>query len=256
MSREVELAIREARKKKLASITPLVPVETIRKVNLLETEISMVKESLKKIPKATNGSDGYTPIKNIDYFDGKDGKAGKDGKDGIDGKDGKPGKDGINGKDGSPDTPQEIRDKLSTLKGRDRLDAKHIQNIDKYVSLSVTQFGGGNGGVSDGKVKVDASDTADYLENQVEAGSNVTITKNAGKLKIAASGVGGTTNHDELNNLGYTESGHTGFEPARGVDDNYVTDSEKSVLTELDTSGIYKDASNVSAIDLENRQLS
>lgn len=33
-----------------------------------------------------DGKDGYTPVKNKDYFDGKDGKDGKDGRDGVDGK--------------------------------------------------------------------------------------------------------------------------------------------------------------------------
>lgn len=60
-----------------------------------------------------DGVDGRTPVKDIDYFDGKDGAPGKDGKDGytpkkgidyFDGKDGQPGKDGapgVNGKDGT-----------------------------------------------------------------------------------------------------------------------------------------------------------
>lgn len=56
-----------------------------------------------------DGVDGYTPIKDVDYFDGKDGVNGKDGKDGytpikgvdyFDGKNGVDGKDGQNGVDG------------------------------------------------------------------------------------------------------------------------------------------------------------
>lgn len=41
-----------------------------------------------------NGTDGYTPIKGVDYFDGKDGYTPVKGVDYFDGK------DGVNGKDG------------------------------------------------------------------------------------------------------------------------------------------------------------
>ena len=97
-----------------------------------------------------------TPVKGKDYFDGKDGKNGRDGKDGKDGarglrglsgkdgKDGRNGKDGKDGKDGSPDTPYEIRDKLSSLKGNERLDAKAIKNLAKEMgSVTFTGMGGG-----------------------------------------------------------------------------------------------------------------
>ena len=135
-----------------------------------------IEKSLEKI-KGKDGEDGYTPVKGKDYytpeevkeikkevtpvkgkdyFDGKDGKNGRDGKDGKDGarglrglsgkdgKDGRNGKDGKDGKDGSPDTPYEIRDKLSSLKGNERLDAKAIKNLAKEVgSVTFTGIGGG-----------------------------------------------------------------------------------------------------------------
>lgn len=44
------------------------------------------------------------------------------------------------------------------------------------------------------------------------------------------SGGGGVKDHDLLNNLDYALSGHTGFAPALGADDNYVTDAEKLAL--------------------------
>lgn len=47
---------------------------------------------------------------------------------------------------------------------------------------------------------------------------------------VDVSGGPGTTNHADLTNLDYASSGHTGFEPAKGADDNYVTDTEKSNL--------------------------
>lgn len=54
----------------------------------------------------TNGIDGYTPIKGIDYFDGQDGRDGRDGQDGytpikgIDYFDGAKGEKGDKGEDG------------------------------------------------------------------------------------------------------------------------------------------------------------
>lgn len=52
------------------------------------------------------------------------------------------GKPGEKGKDGSPDTPVQVKDKLESLKGDDRLDAKAIKNLPKAVQ----QFGGGGRG--------------------------------------------------------------------------------------------------------------
>ncbi len=64
--------------------------------------------------------------------------------------------------------------------------------------MSQAQRGSAGGGSSSPTVKVSAADTtANYLENKIVAGTNVTITKlNAGgneQLRIAASGGGGGT---------------------------------------------------------------
>lgn len=50
--------------------------------NIHEDVQNTVQEEIErlKIPQVNVGKDGYTPIKNIDYFDGKDGKDGADGK--------------------------------------------------------------------------------------------------------------------------------------------------------------------------------
>ena len=131
----------------------------------------------KKLVKVS-GSDGYTPKKGVDYFtktevsemvnkikeeatpkkgvDYKDGKSGRTPVKGVDyltpseiselKKQVKPikGVDYEDGKDGSPDTPYEIRDKLSSLRRNERLDAKYIKNLDKQVgSLKITGMGGG-----------------------------------------------------------------------------------------------------------------
>lgn len=49
---------------------------------------------------------------------------------GIPGRDGMHGKDG---RDGSPDDPQEIKNKLQSLKGDDRLDASAIKNLPTQI---------------------------------------------------------------------------------------------------------------------------
>lgn len=73
-------------------------------------------------PKGEDGKDGAPGI------NGKDGRDGLDGRDGINGKDGI---DGLDGKDGSPDTPKDIKTKLESLKGKDRLKKDAIQGLDE-----------------------------------------------------------------------------------------------------------------------------
>lgn len=157
----------------------------IAKNKEIKEEMKRLNEKIETIKiKGYKGDDGYTPVKGKDYFDGKDGKDGKDGytpvkgKDYFDGKDGKngkspdpetvasklksdkeftkkvKGKDGKDGKDGSPDTPYQVRDKLSTLKGNERLDAKHIKNINKQISLSIKGMTVSSDGSSDGDVGI------------------------------------------------------------------------------------------------------
>ena len=143
------------------------------------------EQHILNIKQGKAGKDGYTPKKGVDYFDGKDGytpQKGADyftpkeikqfkkevtpvkGKDYFDGKDGKDGKNGIDGVDGTTTIihkeedlePKEIRDRLEKLKGSERLDAKAIKNLDKYLGKSKVIYqmmGGGSseggGGVSD-----------------------------------------------------------------------------------------------------------
>lgn len=47
---------------------------------------------------------------------------------------------------------------------------------------------------------------------------------------VGSSGGEGTSDHAALTHLAYADSGHTGFEPAKGADDNYVTNAEKIVI--------------------------
>lgn len=72
----------------------------------------------------------------------------------------------------------------------------------------------------------------------VEASSDVSVVCASGKiLKTTGSGtwacaddIGAATDHSTLSNLTYAAAGHTGFAPALGADDNYVTDAEKIVI--------------------------
>lgn len=75
------------------------------------------------------GMQGIQGVKGEKGDRGERGLQGERGKDGRNGKDGQEGKDGKDGKDGSPDTPQQIKTKLETLRGNDRLDASAIKNL-------------------------------------------------------------------------------------------------------------------------------
>ncbi len=103
-----------------------------------EIELRINKDDFKAklgIKDGKNGKDGKTPVKGVDYFDGQKGDPGEsivglEGPPGPPGESikGDPGKDGL---DGSPDTAFEVRDKLQTLSGGDRLDASYIKNLPK-----------------------------------------------------------------------------------------------------------------------------
>lgn len=93
----------------------------------LQNALSKVDAKLRTI---RNGRDGR---------DGKDGKPGRDGRDGIDGINGE------NGQDGSPDTPEQVRDKLESLEGEERLDASAIKGLDAKIKEGTTGAGGNAG---------------------------------------------------------------------------------------------------------------
>ena len=182
-----------------------------------------------------------TPIKGKDYFDGEPGKDGKDGadgttptvdedgiakrvfskikvRDGVDGKDGTPGKDGQNGKDGSPDTGDQIRDKLSKLKGDKRLSASAIKDfpeltpdelLAKLVKIPINQR----------SVLVPKQNAADGdlrwhggggQVNAVVAGTNITVDNTDPANPIINSTGGGGTPATPLNSLQFNNSGAFG----------------------------------------------
>ena len=85
----------------------------------------------------------------------------KDGRDGKDGKDGLPGKAGING---NKIKSEEVRDKLESLKGDERLDISAIKGMDKYEKRMKEVEGrpvggyGGGGSARDFFKDIDISD--------------------------------------------------------------------------------------------------
>jgi hypothetical protein len=66
----------------------------------------------------------------------------KDGKDGRDGASIK-GDKGERGSSGSPDTPGQVRDKLETLQGDDRLDKSAIKGLEELLNKKTVVMGGG-----------------------------------------------------------------------------------------------------------------
>lgn len=164
ISPEIDRLLREAKRRK--SMKPEM-IETIKEeiqdslqgvnaINEVFKRIELLKikgdkgDKGEKGEPGINGKDGVNGINGKDGRNGVDGKDGKDGARGLrglpgkDGKDGKNGRDGIDGKDGSPDTKYEIRDKLASLRGNERLDAKAIKNLAREVgSVTFTGMGGG-----------------------------------------------------------------------------------------------------------------
>lgn len=195
--------------------TPL--FEILSKVVSMVQEMKARVDNVEKMegPKGEKGDQGDTGPQGERGEQGPQGIAGKDGKDGkqgkmgltgpagergerglqgiqgVKGERGEKGDTGDKGKDGSPDTPIEVRDKLSSLKGSERLDAKHIKNLPEVVREVRSIFGSG------GQVK------------DIVAGSNVTITKSdSGKYTITAAS-GGVTDHASL--TGLTADDHTQY---------------------------------------------
>jgi len=66
---------------------------------------------------------------------------------------------------------------------------------------------------------------------------------------------GDTTAHASFSQLGYAEAGHTGFEPAKGDDDNYVTDAMFASLgniSEWDSAYGWGDHASAGYVDTAN----
>lgn len=128
-----------------------------------------------KQKKPKNGKDGKAGR------DGIDGKDGVNGKDGLHGTDGKDGRNGTDGKNGSPDTALEVRDKLASLKGDERLDISAIKNGDRMI------LGGMRGGSGAG------AETVEETPIGAINGSNKTFTlptlPRIGTVKLYLNGI-------------------------------------------------------------------
>jgi hypothetical protein len=137
------------------------------------------------------GKDGYTPIKNVDYFDGLPGITGKDGHTPIPGLDFRipeDGKAGAPGQNGSPDLPLEIAAKLNTLEEEVEMSVikglkKKFETVQNNIQ-EAKKYGGGGGG------SIDVYDEGVLQTTRTRSmnftGSTVTVTSTAvGDVTIA-----------------------------------------------------------------------
>lgn len=78
-------------------------------------------------------------VASIRKMKGPKGEKGEQGLQGIQGIQGKDGLDGLPGKDGNTIKATVIRDKLETLRGSERLDAKAIKNLPIMITQTITK---------------------------------------------------------------------------------------------------------------------
>jgi hypothetical protein len=178
-------------------------ITTIRDLNTLEDTILELKDAIAnlKLQKGDKGDVGESIIGDVgprgergekgDSIVGPKGEMGLSGKDGRDGRDGRDGldsdeikiiesvlqkipkpKDGVNGKDGKD---AEIKDELIT-----KALEPHIKNLHSSISRAI-----------DGMPR--GSNYGGFIETQLKAGNNVTISKDAtGAWVVASTGGGGS----------------------------------------------------------------
>ncbi len=104
-----------------------------------EFDDEIVKKVLEEIvvppgdlgPTGPQGEQGEQGPKGEEGKIGPEGPEGKQGVQGEKGEDGKDGEKGNNGDNGSPDTAEDIRDKLESLKGKNRLDKDAIKGLEE-----------------------------------------------------------------------------------------------------------------------------
>jgi hypothetical protein len=188
-----------------------------------------------------------TKLSSIEIKNGKDGKDGRDGKDGENGKD---------GKDGSPDTGEQVRDKLSSLEGDDRLDASAIKGLD-YVKPndlrnainSIPRGGGGSGGIEvfNSTGKVGSGSGLKFI------GSGISSITNDGRMTtVNLSGGGGGGSGDVAGPASATDNALARFDLTTGkIIKNSVgilSDAGAlSGLTQFDTDNIRIDGNTISS---------
>ncbi len=158
-----------------------------------------------------DGIDGNTPVKGIDYFDGEDGKTPIKGVDYED------------GKDGSPDTPTQIREKLETLTGEDRLDAKAIKNLPEFIKEKGPLF-----------FNKAVKRLASLLDVNISSPSNGQVLKYNSTTGKWENGVGG--------------GGASAFTDLTDVPSDYTGDGEKFVKVKATEDGLEFVAGTGSAV--------
>lgn len=137
------------------------------------------------------------------------------------------------GQDGSPDTPEEVRDKLESLKGENRLDAFAIKNLEDYLKESETiKFVGGGGSSltvrKDGAI-VGSGTAINFTGSGVSSvthnGNTATVTISGGS-SVAWADITGT--QSDVNVSGFTN------------DSGFISD-----LSSFDTDDLSEGATNL-----------
>ena len=126
-------ALNEETRKRLEDAINSIAFEHQNVLESLRKDVVKSKAEIEKAAKEQNDR-AFRRLQELinktDFRIPRDGLSGKDGKDG---RDGEPGPAGTPGKDGSPDTPEQVRDKLETLKDDERLDVKAIRGLPDYL---------------------------------------------------------------------------------------------------------------------------
>lgn len=195
----------------------------------IKTQIPDVQKALDRVEalvdgeKGEQGERGEKGDKGDVGKDGRDGRDGKDGKDGLngkDGRDGKDGKDGVDGKDGADGFVDEatigyLEEKMDSI----------VEKVEEQLKNVPT--------------KSQLPHAVGIVVREVQAGTGVTID-NSNPLKpiVSATASGGSwgTITGTLSDQTDLQTALNAKASALGVDDNYVTDAEKVVLS--NTSGI------------------
>lgn len=134
-------------------------------------------------PEGPQGEQGPRGIQGLKGEKGDKGERGRDGKDGQDGVDGEKGKDGKNGKEIEA---KDVRKKLESLKGNDRLDASAIKNLPENLNRFIAQ-----GGSQRIKVKDEGAVLSEQVHGINFKGAGVSAVKNGDDIDVTISGGGG-----------------------------------------------------------------
>lgn len=162
---------------------------------------------------------------------GKEGKEGPPGKTAI-GPPGPPGESiigppGPSGTDGSPDTPEEVRGKLQSLKGEERLDASAIKNLPVLRTETrlpeISLFGSRPGGAHHLQVTINGVNIGQDIKRLDFAGAGVVVERvgDGNAVVTISGGAGGTSIATEK--LTGTQSGNNATLDLTGLAHTFAT---------------------------------